>query len=103
MTAHPSPADLDEMDRLAESLGITDEPVARMTPLAAPPRGTKEALVESLEESLGIANALIGTVGRQNVDLAASVARNSEQITALSAKIDALLALHNLSNGGDNG
>ena len=100
MTAHLSPADLDEMDRLAESLGITDEPVA---PLAARPRGTKEALVESLEESLGIANALIGTVGRQNVDLAASVARNSEQITALSAKIDALLALHNLSNGGDNG
>ena len=100
MTAHPSLAELDEMDQLAESLGITDEPMA---PTPSRSQVTKEALVESLEESLGIANALIGTVGRQNVDLAASVARNSEQIAGLTSKIDALMALHNVNAGGDNG
>lgn len=100
MTAQPSLADMDEMDRLADSLGITDEVIA---PATLRSQTTKEALVESLEESLGIANALIGNVARQNVDLAAIVARNSEQIVGLTAKIDALLALHNVTGGGDNG
>ena len=103
MTDQAFDAEMQEIDALAESAGLLDVP-ASPRPARAPSRA---ALIAALEESHDIVNGLISTgttnaTGAPAGDVAATVARNAEQIAVLTGKIEALLTLHGLNPGGGN-
>ena len=100
MTAQPSVEILRGIDELAASLGYSDADVGPQDPPTS-----KTALVAALEESRDIVDALLVAApasDAQSAEIAASVAQNSQQIAELTEKLDALLTLHGLNDGGDD-